>query len=114
MQSLTKMNKVVIDDYYHMTIMNENMNWMKLTHLSKFSFKPYLKTLLYILHFKILNNLLYIYTCFKVLISFLNVHTKEKQYPSLIYTMYTSSSNNIPSYTHISSYVAWRVHPEQA
>ena len=26
------MDKVVIEDYYHMT-MNENMNYMKLTHL---------------------------------------------------------------------------------
>lgn len=27
------MNKVVVEDYYHMTIVNENMNWMKSTHL---------------------------------------------------------------------------------
>ena len=26
-------DKVVIGDYYHMTTMNENVNWMKLTHL---------------------------------------------------------------------------------
>ena len=24
---------VVIEDYYHMTTMTENVNWMKLTHL---------------------------------------------------------------------------------
>jgi hypothetical protein len=28
-----------------------------------------------------------------------------------MYTMYASASNNIPSYTHVSSYVVWRVHP---
>ena len=27
------MNKVVIEDYDHVTIMYENLNWMKLTHL---------------------------------------------------------------------------------
>ena len=27
------MDKVVIEDYYHMTIMDENMNWVKLTYL---------------------------------------------------------------------------------
>ena len=31
--SLTKMNIVVIRVKYQMIIMNENMNWMKLTHL---------------------------------------------------------------------------------
>ena len=30
---LTKMDQVVIEDYYHMTSMNENMNQMKLTHV---------------------------------------------------------------------------------
>jgi hypothetical protein len=29
----TRMNKVVIGHYYYMTIMDENVNWMKLTHL---------------------------------------------------------------------------------
>ena len=38
MQPLTRMNKVVIEDYYDMTTMNENVNWTKLTHvLSNFS-----------------------------------------------------------------------------
>ena len=31
-QSLRKMDNVVIEDYDHMTTMNENMNWMELTH----------------------------------------------------------------------------------
>ena len=33
MQSLPKMDKVVIGDGYIMTIMDENINWMKPTHL---------------------------------------------------------------------------------
>ena len=32
MQTPTRMDKVVIEDYYHMTTMDENMNWMELTH----------------------------------------------------------------------------------
>ena len=28
-----------------------------------------------------------------------------------MYTMYINASNNTPSYTHISSYIIWRVHP---
>jgi hypothetical protein len=27
------MNKVVIEEFYHMTSMDANMNWMNLTHL---------------------------------------------------------------------------------
>ena len=33
MQALTRMVTVVIEDYYHMTTRDENMNWMKLAHL---------------------------------------------------------------------------------
>ena len=33
MQILTRMDKVVLKDYYHMTTMDENVNWLKLTHL---------------------------------------------------------------------------------
>ena len=29
----TRINKVVIEDYYYLTIMDENVNWMELTHL---------------------------------------------------------------------------------
>ena len=32
MQTLTQMDKVIIEDYYHMTTMNEDMNWMEQTH----------------------------------------------------------------------------------
>ena len=28
-----------------------------------------------------------------------------------MYIMYANASNNTPSYTHVSSYVVWRVHP---
>ena len=34
MQIVTKMDKIVMKDYYyHITIMVENVNWMKLKHL---------------------------------------------------------------------------------
>ena len=29
-----------------------------------------------------------------------------------MYTMYASASNNTPSYTYVSSYGVWRVHPQ--
>ena len=52
MQTLTKMDRVVIEDYYHMTTMDENVNPMKQIHLlSNFPLK-------YIyLYFKFLNTL---------------------------------------------------------
>ena len=33
MQTPPKMDMVVIKDYYQMTPMDENVNWMKLTHM---------------------------------------------------------------------------------
>ena len=33
MEILTRMDKIVIVDYYHMTTMNENVNCMKLIYL---------------------------------------------------------------------------------
>ena len=33
MQTLTRMDKVVIEDYYGMTSVDENVNEMKLTHV---------------------------------------------------------------------------------
>ena len=33
MQTLTIAHMVVVKDYDHMITMNENLNWMKLTHL---------------------------------------------------------------------------------
>ena len=47
----------------------------------------------------------------KILVSFLHVHTTEKQYFSLMYIMHANASINTPFYTHVSSYVASRVHP---
>ena len=47
----------------------------------------------------------------KCLIDFLTVHSREIQYLTLMYTMYTSASNYTPSYTHGSSYMVGRVHP---
>ena len=29
-----------------------------------------------------------------------------------MYSMYANASNNTPSYTYVSSYMAWRVHPQ--
>jgi hypothetical protein len=35
-ENLTRMEMVVIEDYYHMTLMGEIMNWIKITHLFSF------------------------------------------------------------------------------
>ena len=41
MQTPTRMDKVVIEDYKHMTTMDENVHWMELTRLlSKDFLKP--------------------------------------------------------------------------
>ena len=88
------MDKVVIGDNYHVTIMDENMNWTKLTHLFlglQFVNLPLLKISLY---------------------PFLHVCIREKQHLSLMYIMYTNASNNTPSNTHVCSYVVWTVHPQ--
>ena len=58
MQNLTSMDKVVLEDCYHMTRGNEIMNWMKLTHLlSSFLSKPYGALLYIYLYFSFLNSL---------------------------------------------------------
>ena len=67
-----------------MTITYENMNWMKLTHLFSnlaLNFRAHFCT------FTLTS---------KFLIAFLNVHTKEKQYISLTYTMYINALSNTP------------------
>ena len=46
-----------------------------------------------------------------ILIAFSNVHTKEKRYPSLKFTIYKDAANNTLSYTHVSSYMIGRIHP---
>ena len=38
MQNLPRMDIVVIKNYYQMTTMNENVNWMKLTMYTLFNF----------------------------------------------------------------------------
>jgi len=66
MQTLTRMNMVQIEDYYHMTTLNENVNRMKLIHLlskNSLDFKAPFCTSTFGL---------------KSLIDFLNVHSREK------------------------------------
>ena len=107
------MDMVVIEDYLHiMTILGENVNWVKLAHLLlKFSWNlmaPFVhKTLL-----KLFNS---IFKCTN------HTHTKktkklkekEKEKLSIMYyTMYANASYNTPSYTHISSYIVLRFYPQ--
>ena len=77
-----------------MTTIDENVNWMKLTHLlSNFS--------LNLRAFFCTSN----FTS-KKLIAFLDVHNRENLYLSLMYIVYTNASNNAgPSYTHIGLYM---------
>ena len=88
MQTFIRMNMVVIEGYYHRSTMDENINWMKLTHpLSNFP-----------------RNLRAFYCTsnlnFKILNTFLNVHTREKLCLSLMYAMHTIALNNTPFHTH--------------
>ena len=94
MHTPLRMKKVGIENYYHATIMDENVNWMELAHLlSNFS-----------LNLRVRFCTSTIPSTF--LIAFLNVHTRErKQYLSLMYIMYADASNATPSYTHVSSYM---------
>ena len=75
METLTRMNKVVIEDYYHMTKMDENILWMKLIYL------------FLIFSLNLSSPLLYIDLCFKNLIAVLNIHPREKQYLLLMLCM---------------------------
>ena len=72
MQTLTKMNKVVIGHYYHVTIMDENENWMKLAHL------------LSILSLNLEAPFYASTFTSRFLKAFLNVHTRENLYLSLM------------------------------
>ena len=57
MQTPRRMNEVVIEDYYHMTTIDENVNWMELAHLlSSFSLNPRVPFCTSIF-FNVLNNL---------------------------------------------------------
>ena len=94
MQTSTRMDKVVIEHYYHMTTINENVHWIRLPHvLSRFSSK-------------LQGPFLQIYLCFKIL------NKLFKCTHSLMYTMYANVSDNNPSYTHVSLYVVWRIDPQ--
>jgi hypothetical protein len=67
MQTLLGMDMAVIEDYYHMTIMDENMNWMKLTYLlSNFTLNPTTS----FAHLRLFQNLKNL---------FLNIHSREKK-----------------------------------
>jgi hypothetical protein len=66
MQTLTRINVVLIKYYYHMTTIDENVNRMELAHLYQIFFQPLrapLCTSTFTLTF---------------LIAFLKVHTREK------------------------------------
>ena len=99
MQTLTRMNTVIIEDYYHMATIDENVNWMKLAHLLS-NFPLNLRA-----PFCTSTWTSWFFVCLLIL------HTKENLYLSLTYTMYANASNKTPSYTHISSYVIWSVQP---
>ena len=71
-----------------MTIMDENVKWMKLTHLlckHSLNLKAAFCTFTFTSEF---------------LIAFLNVHNRENKYLSFMYIMYNNASNKTPSYTH--------------
>ena len=66
METLSRMNMVVVKKYYHMTIMDENVSRMTFAHL--------------LLKFSLSIKALFCTSSFilKQLLSFLNVHTREK------------------------------------
>jgi hypothetical protein len=64
------MDTIVIEDYYHMTTMNDNINWMKLTHL------------LSIFSLTLRVPLLYINLNFKIFRTFLKLYALENNYTS--------------------------------
>ena len=103
MQTLTRTNVVTINDFDHMTTMDENVKWMTLT--------PILSRKLLHLRAPCCTST---FTSVKRLFTFnslLDVHTREKQHLSLMYTMYANASHNTPSYTHVTLYVIQKVHP---
>ena len=83
MQNLRRMDNVVIGEYYLMKIMDEDVNWMKLTHM-----------------LSVLSLHLTPPFCTPTFTS-----KKYSLHLSLIYTMHNNASNNTPFYTLISSYV---------
>ena len=87
MQTLTKFDKVVIEDYYHMTTMVKNVNWIKQTHL--------------LLIFPLILRPLFVHLPLHQ--KFFNTLFKFTQYELYLFlmctSMYTNASNNTPSYT---------------
>ena len=51
------------------------------------------------MHFNLCNSLFKMYTL------------EKKKHVFLMYSMYVNASNNTPTYTHVSSYMVWRVQP---
>jgi hypothetical protein len=91
MHAQTRMDMVGIKDYYKMTLINENVYWMKPTHLLS-SFSQNVRVPFCTSTFTS-NDLFKMYTL-----------EREKCH-SLMYTMYTNVSNITPSYTHDTLYV---------
>jgi hypothetical protein len=92
----------VIEGYSHLTTMDENVDWMKLTYLLSF-FSLNLRA----------SCCTYPFT-WKFLTTLMNVHNIIffclKNSPLCILCM-LNTSNNIPLYTHVSLYVIGRVRP---
>ena len=97
MQTLTIMDKGVVENFYHIT----NMGECELNETNTFILKT---------KFQTLGPLFFIYLHFKRKKAFQNVRTLENQYFSLIHSMYANAANNTPSCNYITLYVVWRVH----
>lgn len=80
----------VIRDYYQMTTMDENVNCKRNYHTY--------------CHFPPINLRAPLCTIstftLELFIAFSKLHAREKQYLSNLYTMYATTSNYIPLYTH--------------
>ena len=87
--------------------MDENVNWME----TIVNFIPLYTHLLSIFSLNQKVPFLYIYISFNILNSLLNVYLEKNNTSPFCITMYIDSSNESPSYTHISSYVVWRIQP---
>jgi hypothetical protein len=84
MQNPTTMDKVVIKNYYHMTTIDENVYWMKLTYL------------LSIFCSNLQGLLLYIYLYFTILNNFLKMYTLEKNDASPLCILFTLTPHKLP------------------
>ena len=94
------MDKGVIENFYHITTMNEFELDETNTYIVKFFSKP--------------HGLLYIYIHSNKINSLLKCTHYRKWIPLSLYSMYACASNNTPPYTHISLYMVRRVHPPGA